>query len=97
MCLAIDQAPNKLNPSNFVNSQYSYLVTLKITILIMDKYLIFEHFENGNYIGEEDLPKMTSYICGHLISWSPNRAYFECQYNYATKAKIVCTWKQKRI
>ena len=89
MCLAIHQAPNKLNPSNFVNSQYSYLVTLKITILIMDKYLIFEQFENGNYIGEEDLPKM--------ISWSPNRAYFECQYNYGTKAKIVCPWKQKRL
>ena len=55
----------------------------------MDKYFIFEQFENGNYIGEEDLPKM--------ISWSPDRAYFECQYNYGTKAKIVCTWKQKRM
>ena len=62
----------------------------------MDEYLISEHFENGSYIDEENLRKMTSYICGHLISWSPNRAYFECQYNYATKAKIVCTWKRKR-
>ena len=62
----------------------------------MDEYLIFEHFKNGNYIDGENLSKMTKYICGHLISWSPNRTYFECQYNYATKPKIVCTWKRKR-
>ena len=62
----------------------------------MDEYLIFDHFENGNYVDEEDLLKMTNYNCRHLISWSPNHAYFECQYNYATKAKIVCTWKRKR-
>ena len=47
----------------------------------MDEYLIFDHFENGNYVDEEDLLKMTNYNCRHLISWSPNRAYFECQYN----------------
>ena len=47
----------------------------------MDEYLIFDHFENGNYVDEEDLLKMTNYNGRHLISWSPNRAYFECQYN----------------
>ena len=35
----------------------------------MDKYLLFEDFENGKYINEKDLPKVSSYICGHLISW----------------------------
>ena len=34
-------------------------------------------------------------MCGHLISWSPNRSYFECHYNYATKLQLVCKWKQK--
>ena len=33
---------------------------------------------------------------GHLISWSPNRSYFECQYNYVTKLKTVCKWRRKR-
>ena len=35
----------------------------------MDKYLLFEDFENGKYIKKKDLPKVINYICGHLISW----------------------------
>ena len=62
----------------------------------MDEYLLFEAFERGEYINEKDLSKVTNYICGHLISWSPNRSYFECQYNYVTKLMIVCKWRRKR-
>ena len=62
----------------------------------MAEYLLFEDFEDGKYINEEDQPKKINYICGHFISWSPNRSYFECQYNYTTKTKIVCRWKRKR-
>ena len=62
----------------------------------MAEYLIFEDFEDGKYINEEDQPKIINYICGHFISWSPNRSYLECQYNYVTKAKIVCRWRRKR-
>ena len=29
LCLAMDQAPDELDSNNFVNSRYSYLVTLK--------------------------------------------------------------------
>ena len=61
----------------------------------MDEYLLFEAFENGEYIQEQDIKKAANYICGHLISWSPNRSYFECQYNYATKLQLVCKWKRK--
>ena len=53
-------------------------------------------FERGEYINLEDLPKITNYICCHVISWSPNRSYFESQYNYMSKLSIVCHWKQKR-
>ena len=62
----------------------------------MDEYLLFETFERGEYINKKDLPKITNYKCGHLISWSPNSSYFERQYNYVNKLKIVCTWKRKR-
>ena len=61
----------------------------------MDEYLLFEPFENDEYIQEEDIKKVTNYICSHLISWSPNRFYFECQYNYATTLQLVSKWKQK--
>ena len=61
----------------------------------MDKYLLYEAFKRGQYINEKDLPKVTNYICGHLISWSPNRSYFECQYNYVTRLKTVCKWRRK--
>ena len=61
----------------------------------MDEYLLFETFERGKYINKKDLPKITNYVCGHLISWSPNRSYFERQYNYVNKLKNICKWKQK--
>ena len=61
----------------------------------MDEYLLFEAFERGDYIPEEHTKKVTNYICGQLISWSPNRYYYEWQYNQATKLLIVCKWKRK--
>ena len=47
----------------------------------MDEYLLFKAFERGDYIPEEHIKKVTNYICGQLISWSPNRYYYEWQYN----------------
>ena len=55
----------------------------------MSEYQLFLAFERGDYINLEDLPKITDYICGHLISWSPNRNYFESQYNYVNKLCVV--------
>ena len=61
----------------------------------MSEYQLFLAFEGGDYKNLEDLPRVTNYICRHLISWSPNRSYFEIQYNYISKLPIVCHWKQK--
>ena len=61
----------------------------------MDDCLLFEAFERGGYIPEEHIKKITNYIYGQLISWSPNRSCYECQFNYATKLQIVCRWKRK--
>ena len=62
----------------------------------MSEYQLFLAFERGEYINLDDLLKITNYICGHLISWSPNPSYFEFQYNYMSKLTIVCHWKRKR-
>ena len=56
----------------------------------MDEYLLLKVFENGECIQEQNTKEVTNYICSHLISWSPNRSYFECQYNYAIKLQLVC-------
>ena len=61
----------------------------------MDEYLLLETFERRDYIPQESIKEITKYICGQLISWSPNRSYYETQYNYATKFQIVCRWKQQ--
>ena len=47
----------------------------------MNEYLLFEAFERGHYIPEEQIKKVINHICGQLISWSPNRSYYEEQYN----------------
>ena len=51
--------------------------------------------KGGDYITGEQIKKVINYICGQLISWSPNRSYYEEQYNFATKLHIVCSWKRK--
>ena len=62
----------------------------------MDEYLLFEALEREDYIHQEFIKKITNYICGQLISWSPNRSHYERQYKFATKLQIVCRWKQPR-
>ena len=62
----------------------------------MDEYLLFEAFEMEDYIPREQIKKITNYISGQLISWSPNHSYYKAQYNYATKSYIVCDWKETK-
>ena len=60
------------------------------------EYELFQAFEKEEYIHMEYLPLLTNYICGNLNShYSPNRSYYYQQFNYGTKLKIVCMWKQK--
>ena len=56
-----------------------------------------KRFERGDYIPQESIKKITNYICGQLISWSPNRSYYKAQYNYATKLYIFCDWKKTKV
>ena len=54
----------------------------------MSGYLIFEAFENGISIREDDLPKMVNYIYGNLngSSYNPNYKYF---YNIRTLTRFL--------
>ena len=61
----------------------------------MDEYLLFAAFERGDYNPYSRIKKITHYIAGQLISWSPNRSYFEAQYNYVTKLYHVCKWREE--
>ena len=38
----------------------------------MSEYKYLLDFERGEYINIEDVSKISNYIFGHLISWSPN-------------------------
>ena len=60
------------------------------------EFLLSEAFERGDYIPQQHIKKVISYICGKLISWSPNRSYYLRQYNLATKLMLVCDWKKDR-
>ena len=51
---------------------------------------MYESFENGDYILEENIKLVTDFICRNLNNWSPNRSYYQAQYNYATKLYHVC-------
>ena len=95
---AMDCLPNEFNPNLFVSCKAAYLDELKkcYTKHRKSEYQLFLAFGRGEYINLEHLPKITNYICCHLISWSPNRSCFESRYSYISKLTIVCHWKQKR-
>ena len=59
-------------------------------------WAMYESFENGDYILEENIELVTNFICANLNNWSPNRSYYQAQYNYATKLYYVCKWRRKR-
>ena len=64
----------------------------------MGEYLMYEAFSRGHYIPHEQIKKVTNFVCGQLISWSPNRSFYQGEYNLATKLIIVCLWnKNKRF
>ena len=46
---------------------------------------MFEFFENGNYIHENDIQLVRAYIASNLTSWSPNRGYWLRQYHIVSK------------
>ena len=62
----------------------------------MNEYILYKAFDEGHYIHQASLCKVANYIYANLISWSPNRSFWEAEYNYVTKLMIVCNWKQKR-
>ena len=62
----------------------------------MKGFQIHDLFEKNCYIHEEDLGLMVDHICGNLVSWTPNRLYWEEQYNYCNKLYIVINWREKK-
>ena len=59
-------------------------------------WAMYESFENGDYILEENIKLVTDFICDNLDNWPSNSSYYQAQYNYATKLYHVCRWRRKR-
>ena len=56
----------------------------------MDEYTLYKAYEKGHYIHESSLCKVVSYICGKLVSLSPNRSFWLDEYNAVSNLYIVC-------
>ena len=57
---------------------------------------INDMFDEGKYINEFYVDELVNYICGNLNSWTPNRWYWERQYNYCNKLRITIRWRKSR-
>ena len=58
-------------------------------------YALFEEFENGNYVSQDNLKLIENFICGNLNGWSPNKSHYYTQWNYLTKLYDICLWRKK--
>ena len=45
-------------------------------------YQVFNNFEAGKYIHQEDLKHMTNHICGNLNNPTPNNKFWYNMYSY---------------
>ena len=61
----------------------------------MNEYVLYKAFDEGHYIHQASLCKVANYIYANLISWSPNRSFWEAEYNYVTKLMIVLQLQKK--
>ena len=61
----------------------------------MNEYVLYKAFDEGHYIHQASLCKVANYIYANLISWSPNRSFWEAEYNYVTKLMIVLQLERK--
>ena len=59
-------------------------------------FKIFEDFESGKYVHQDDLRYLTDHICGNLNNWTPNYPFLYNMYCYSSKAYIVCRWRQSK-
>ena len=57
---------------------------------------VFEKFEAGKFVYEEDLKHVTKHICGNLNNWTPNYKFWYNMYSHSSKAYMVCRWRQSR-
>ena len=62
----------------------------------MAGWQIHEMFEDFAYIHDFYVDELVNYICGNLHAWTPNKRYWEEQYNYCIKLKIVINWRKKK-
>ena len=63
----------------------------------MASLVLFQSFENENYIEEQNIRPIELYILSDLnSSYSPCRWYWEKQYNLCNKLYIVCHWQKTK-
>ena len=55
----------------------------------MAGFPVHEIFEDGKYIHDFNADELVNYTCANLNSWTPNRAYWERQYNYCNNLRIA--------
>ena len=61
----------------------------------MDEVKAFEKYENGERLLKKEVDLLRSYACRQLISWTPNREFFEYIYNECSALQFVIEWREK--
>ena len=59
-------------------------------------YLIFQDYEDGEYIYKNQLNSLINYLAGNINAiWNPNRCYYYDWYNETNNLQIVVRWRER--
>ena len=97
ICANLDYNNELLDPYNFIGYEFAYVDHAKTCYYLEKNELsLYKALDKSHYIHLEYISKFQNYIAGELISWSPNRSFWQDEYNYATKVYEVCHWRKER-
>ena len=59
-------------------------------------YLIFQDYENGEYIYRNQLNSLLNYLAGNVIAiWNPSSSYYRDWQNESNNLQIVVRWRER--
>ena len=59
-------------------------------------YLIFQDYEDGEYIYRNQVNSLLNYLAGNVIAiWNPNRSYYHDWQNESNNLQIVINWRER--
>ena len=61
----------------------------------MDELVAFKKYEAYQHLCAEEIQLLRNYACRQLVSWTPNRDFYQAVYDDCNDLYLVIEWRKK--